>query len=127
MWQGRKHRYPVYSKLQPFGCAAWVLNLRQDRGKFDKKSELHIHLNYLPDSHAYRLMSIPQNRIIESAHVVFKADYFPMLNTHTIEPSSIEDIPAEALDIPQADNDLYDRPTRDRTPSAQFLRNIASE
>ena len=48
LWQGRKHSYPVYTKLNPFGCAAWVLNLRrQDRGKFDQKSELQICLNYM--------------------------------------------------------------------------------
>ena len=57
LWQGRKHSYPIHTKLKPFGCAAWVLNLRQSRRKFDQKSELQICLNYNPDSHAYRLDS----------------------------------------------------------------------
>lgn len=125
LWQGRKHSYPIYTKLKPFGCAAWVLNLRQDRGKFDQKSELHVCLNYNPDSHAYRLLSIPQGRIFESAHVVFNVDYFPMkeknMNDRAPQYSSID---LQDFDSPARKNE---RPIRDRTPSAQALRNLAAK
>ena len=125
LWQGRKNSYQVYTKLKPFGCAAWALNLRQDRGKFDQKSELQICLNYNPDSHAYRLLSIPQGRISESAHVVFNVDYFPM----TEKTGSNDQDPQYS--IAPHDDDFstqeHERPTRDRTPSAQALRNIAAK
>ena len=118
----------IYTKLKPFGCAAWVLNLRQSRRKFDQKSELQICLNYNPDSHAYRLLSIPQGRISESAHVAFNVDYFPMAEKNT-KTGSNDWAPQYSIDSHDYDSPLqeHERPTRDRTPSAQALRNLAAK
>ena len=128
LWQGRKHSYPIHTKLKPFGCAAWVLNLRQSRRKFDQKSELQICLNYNPNSHAYRLLSIPQGRISESAHVAFNVDYFPMAEKIT-KTGSNDWAPQYSIDSHDYDSPLqeHERPTRDRTPSAQALRNLAAK
>lgn len=128
LWQGRKHSYPIHTKLKPFGCAAWVLNLRQSRRKFDQKSELQICLNYNPNSHAYRLLSIPQGRISESAHVAFNVDYFPMAEKNT-KTGSNDWAPQYSIDSHDYDSPLqeHERPTRDRTPSAQALRNLAAK
>ena len=114
----------VYTKLKPFGCAAWVLNLRQDRGKFDQKSELQVCLNYNPDSHTYGLLSIPQGRISESAHVVFNVDYFPMTEKNTTDKAPQHSMDPQDFDFPTQE---HERPTRDRTPSAQALRNLAAK
>lgn len=125
MWQGRRHGYQVYTKLQPFGCAAWALNLRPDRGKFEKKAILQIHLNYNPSSHSYRLLSIPNGKIIESAHVEFNTEYFPMRDKRTTPRTEDNHSPKYHQEIDLSKES--DRPVRDRTPSAQALRNIASD
>jgi hypothetical protein len=129
VWQGRRSDHPVYTKLRPFGCAAWVLNLRQDRGKFDRKSELHIHLNYNPKTHAYRIMSLPHCKISESAHVVFNTDYFPMREKRKVFGSE-NHLLKEAIDPLEHQTDFViddERPSRNRTPSAQALRNLAAK
>ena len=128
-WQGRRHGYPIYTKLKPFGCAAWALNLRPDRAKFEKKAVLQVHLNYNPNSHSYRLLSIPNGRITESAHVEFNTEYFPMRDKSTASRAADNHAPNcspnyhQELDVSRES----DRPARDRTPLAQALRNIASD
>jgi transposase InsO family protein len=134
IWQGRSARTVVRQKFMPFGCAAWAQVLGPDRGKFDKKAELQVHLNYDPDQHAYRIASLPQYRITYSGHVHFNKGIYPCRDgPEHYDSRSEEAIPRQRFHVSHYEQDgseedeQPERKKRTREPSAQSLRNIAAE
>ncbi|KAJ9565812.1 LOW QUALITY PROTEIN: hypothetical protein OSB04_001778 [Centaurea solstitialis] len=64
-------RKPGIKHLRVFGCKCYILNDRNDLGKFDPKADESIFIGYSPHSKAYRVYNKRSQTILESAHVDF--------------------------------------------------------
>jgi transposase InsO family protein len=58
-----------YLRVRPFGCAAWILNVKPQQDKLAGKGQLCILVGYEHLSHCYRLATFPRFDIVRSAHV----------------------------------------------------------
>ncbi|XP_012850949.1 PREDICTED: uncharacterized protein LOC105970659 [Erythranthe guttata] len=68
IWKGKK---PQLNYLRTFGCTCYILNDREQLGKFDARSDQGIFLGYSRNSHAYRIFNLRTKSVMESAYVQF--------------------------------------------------------
>ena len=68
LWNNRK---PKISYLRVFGCKCFILNTKDNLGKFDFKADEGIFLGYSTSSKAYRIFNKRTLVVEESMHVVF--------------------------------------------------------
>ena len=67
IWKGKK---PNLSYFHIFGCVCYILNDREQLGKFQPKSDKSIFLSYSLNSRAYRVYNLHTQTIMESINVV---------------------------------------------------------
>ncbi|XP_042972981.1 uncharacterized protein LOC122304782, partial [Carya illinoinensis] len=79
LWNEKK---PNIGYFHVFGCKCFILNDRDNLGKFDAKSDEGIFLGYSTNSKAYRVFNKKTLTVQESMHVVFDEQ---------IEPKNIDD------------------------------------
>ena len=68
LWKDRK---PNIGYFKVFGCKCFILNKKDNLGKFDPKSDVGIFLGYSNSSKAYRVYNKRILVIEESMHVTF--------------------------------------------------------
>ena len=68
LWNNRK---PKISYLRVFECKFFILNTKDNLGKFDSKVDEGIFLGYSTSSKAYRIFNKRTLVVEESMHVVF--------------------------------------------------------
>ena len=68
LWKGRK---PNIGYFRVFGCKCFILNTKDNLGKFDSKSDISIFLGYSTTSKAYRVFNKRTLVVEESMHVAF--------------------------------------------------------
>ncbi|CAN1825372.1 Retrovirus-related Pol polyprotein from transposon TNT 1-94 [Linum perenne] len=68
IWKGRK---PNIGYFRPFGCKCFILNTKDQLGKFDAKSDEGIFLGYSDLSKAYRVYNKRTFKVEESINVIF--------------------------------------------------------
>ena len=68
LWKGRK---PNISYFHQFGCTCYILNTKDNLGKFDSKTQKGIFLGYSERSKAYRVYNKETSRVEEAIHVKF--------------------------------------------------------
>ncbi|KAM6597070.1 hypothetical protein CsatA_007594 [Cannabis sativa] len=68
LWKGRK---PNIGYFKVFGCKCYILNTKDNLGKFDAKSDVGIFIGYSTHSKAYRIYNKRTNVVEESIHVAF--------------------------------------------------------
>lgn len=68
LWKGRK---PNIGYFRVFGCKCFILNTKDNLGKFDAKSDVGIFIGYSTHSKAYRIYNKRTNVVEESIHVAF--------------------------------------------------------
>ncbi|KAH9716423.1 hypothetical protein KPL71_021459 [Citrus sinensis] len=66
-----KHRKPNIGYFKVFGCKCFILNTKDNLGKFDPKSNVGIFLGYSNSSKAYRVYNKNTLVVEESMHVTF--------------------------------------------------------
>ncbi|KAH9672866.1 hypothetical protein KPL70_017899 [Citrus sinensis] len=66
-----KYRKPNIGYFKVFGCKCFVLNTKDNLGKFDPKSDVGIFLDYSNSSKAYRVYNKRTLVVEESMHVTF--------------------------------------------------------
>ncbi|KAH9697749.1 Integrase catalytic domain-containing protein [Citrus sinensis] len=67
----RKNRKPNIGYFKVFGCKYFILNTKDNLGKFDPKSDVGIFLRYSNSSKAYRVYNKRTLVVEESMHVTF--------------------------------------------------------
>ncbi|KAJ9538337.1 hypothetical protein OSB04_031070 [Centaurea solstitialis] len=88
-------RKPDIKHLRVFGCKCYILNDRDDLGKFDPKADESIFIGYSPHSKAYRVYNKRSQTIMESANVDFS-------ETETLSDASSSNPDAIFPDLPNA-------------------------
>ena len=68
LWKGRKQNIGYF---KVFGCKYFILNTKDNLGKFDAKSDEGIFLGYSQISKAYRVFNKWTLSVEESIHIVF--------------------------------------------------------
>ncbi|KAL5563974.1 hypothetical protein UlMin_033721 [Ulmus minor] len=68
LWKGKK---PNISYFKVFGCKCFILNQKDDLGKFDSKSDVGIFLGYSTSNKAFRVYNRRTLVVEESMHVIF--------------------------------------------------------
>jgi hypothetical protein len=68
LWKDRK---PNISYFHIFGCYCYILNIKDNLGKFDSKSDKGIFLGCSLTSKAYRICNLRTQTLEESMHVKF--------------------------------------------------------
>ena len=68
LWNNRK---PKILYLRVFGCNCFILNTKDNLGKFDSKADEEIFLGYSSSIKAYRVFNKRTLVVEESIHVVF--------------------------------------------------------
>ena len=67
IWKGKK---PNFSYFHIFGCICYILNDREQLGKFQPKSDKGVFLGYSLNNRAYRVYNLCTQTIMESINVV---------------------------------------------------------
>ncbi|KAJ9546296.1 hypothetical protein OSB04_018839 [Centaurea solstitialis] len=88
-------RKPDIRHLRVFGCKCYILNDRDDLGKFDPKADESIFIGYSPHSKAYRVYNKRSQTILESTNVDFS-------ETETLSDASSSSPGAILPDLPNA-------------------------
>jgi hypothetical protein len=99
LWKERK---PNISYFHIFGCYCYILNIRDNLGKFDSKSDKGIFLGYSLTSKAYRIYNVRTQTLEESMHVKF--DEFvdqPIIENNEEEE---EDIVTNQTQVPEEES-----------------------
>jgi hypothetical protein len=68
LWKNRK---PNISYFHIFGCFCYILNTKENLGKFDSKSDKAIFLGYSTNSKGYRIYNLRTQTMEISMHIVF--------------------------------------------------------
>ena len=68
LWKDRK---PNIGYFKVFGCKCFILNTKDNLGKFDPKSDVGIFLEYSNSSKSYRVCNKRTLVVKESMHVTF--------------------------------------------------------
>ena len=66
-----KNRTPNIDHFKVFGCKCFILNTKDNLGKFDSRSDVGIFLEYSNSSKAYRVYNKGTLVVEESMHVTF--------------------------------------------------------
>ena len=85
IWKGKK---PNMKHLHKFGCPCYILNDREQRGKFNAKSDEGVFLGYSSNSRTYRVYNKRTMAIMESINVKVD-DHLPQSNCPRLEDSPI--------------------------------------
>ena len=83
MYHSRK---PNVAYFKVFGCKCFVLNTKDNLGKFDAKAYEAIFVGYSSTSKAYRVFNRSTHTIEESMHVKFEESNVFVKNVVEIEP-----------------------------------------
>ena len=68
LWKNKK---PNISYFKVFGCKCFILNTKDNLGKFDAKSDVGIFLGYLTSSKAFRVFNKRTMVVEKSIYVIF--------------------------------------------------------
>ncbi|KAK0571320.1 hypothetical protein LWI29_014080 [Acer saccharum] len=93
LWKGRK---PNVSYFHTFGSKCYILNDRDQLGKFDAKSDEGIFIGYALNSRAYRVFNLKTRTVMESSNVVID-DTRLKSNDHEEEEVLEDDSPLERV------------------------------
>ena len=93
LWKGKK---PNVSYFHSFGSKCYILNDRDQLGKFDAKSDEGIFLGYALNSRAYRVFNLKTRSVMESSNIVID-DSRLKSNDHEEEVASVDDSPLEKI------------------------------
>jgi hypothetical protein len=110
LWNNRK---PNIGYFKVFGCKCFILNDRDNLGKFDAKSDEGIFLGYSINSKAYRVFNKRTMVIDESMHVVFdETNPFHIKNNCDDVPISLENKASSSnqVDLSEKVKDQVDEP-----------------
>ena len=66
-----KNKKPNIGYFKVFGCKCFILNIKDNLGKFDAKLDVKIFLGYLTSSKAFRVFNKRTMVVKESIHVIF--------------------------------------------------------
>ena len=66
-----KNKKPNIIYFKVFGCKCFILNTKDNLGKFDAKSDVGIFLGYSTSSKAFRVFNKRTMVVEESIHVIF--------------------------------------------------------
>ena len=77
LWKDRK---PNISYFKVFGCKYFILNTKDNLGKFDAKTDIGVFLGYSSTRKAYRVFNKWTLLVEESMHVIFD-ETLPNLET----------------------------------------------
>jgi hypothetical protein len=103
LWKNRK---PNIGYFKNFGCKCFVLNDRDNLGKFDAKSDEGIFLGYSSNSKAYRVFNKRIMVLDESMHVVFdEANPFYVKNAGDDEPNPLDKEASKSNQIELSEKD----------------------
>ncbi|KAK1553434.1 hypothetical protein Q3G72_034975 [Acer saccharum] len=91
LWKGKR---PNVSYFHTFGSKCYILNDRDQLGKFDAKSDEGIFIGYALNSRAYRVFNLKTLSVMESSNVVFD-DTRLKSNDHEEEVIFSDDSPLE--------------------------------
>ncbi|WJZ90882.1 hypothetical protein VitviT2T_009997 [Vitis vinifera] len=83
LWKNKK---PNISYFKVFGCKCFILNTKDNLGKFDAKSDVGIFLGYSTSSKAFRVFNKRTMVVEESIHVIFDES-----NNYLQERESVDD------------------------------------
>ncbi|KAH9648550.1 Integrase catalytic domain-containing protein [Citrus sinensis] len=97
LWKDRK---PNIGYFKVFGCKCFVLNTKDNLGKFDPKSDVGIFLGYSNSSKAYRVYNKRTLVVEESMHVTFDES-----NPSSTEKVVVDDDAGEQEQEEEASND----------------------
>ncbi|KAH9763597.1 Integrase catalytic domain-containing protein [Citrus sinensis] len=97
LWKERK---PNIGYFKVFGCKCFVLNTKDNLGKFDPKSDVGIFLGYSNSSKAYRVYNKRTLVVEESMHVTFDES-----NPSSTEKVVVDDDAGEEEQEEEASND----------------------
>ncbi|KAH9656139.1 hypothetical protein KPL70_022564 [Citrus sinensis] len=97
LWKDRK---PNIGYFKVFGCKCFVLNTKDNLGKFDSKSDVGIFLGYSNSSKAYRVYNKRTLVVEESMHVSFDES-----NLSSTEKVVVDDDAGEEEQEEEASND----------------------
>ena len=68
LWKNKK---PNISYFKVFGCKCFILDTKNNRGKFDAKSDVGIFLGYSSSSKAFKVFNKRTMVVKESIHAIF--------------------------------------------------------
>ncbi|CAN1272233.1 Retrovirus-related Pol polyprotein from transposon TNT 1-94 [Linum perenne] len=111
-----KQRSPNLSYFHPFGCKCFLLNTKDNLGKFDPRSSESIFLGYSNQSKAYRVFNKLSLKVEESIHVVFDDKHYPS-SVSDEEPDSF--LPSSLVTSEQVQNTSI--PSSSSLPSPDIL------
>ncbi|KAJ9541965.1 hypothetical protein OSB04_028471 [Centaurea solstitialis] len=133
-----RNRKPSIEHLHIFGCVCYILNNKDNLGKFDSKSDDGIFLGYSSISKTYRVFNKRRQTIEETIHVKFdeSGPTFPHPNDNTeinqwadsffqvpeppIADPSPQDLPDGFEDNPIPPTDITTPPLINATPISQI-------
>jgi len=131
IWKGKK---PNLSYFRVFGCVCYIMNDKDQLGKFDSRSEEGFFLGYATNSLAYRVWNKQRGKIEESMNVVFDDGSMPELQIivrNRNEPqTSISNNHGEERNDNQFDNGDINKSgeeSDEEVPPAQVHRDHASK
>ena len=88
LWNNRK---PKISYLRVFGCKCFILNTKDNLGKFDSKADDGIFLGYSTTSKAYRVFNKRTLVVEELIHIVLdKSNPLDPIKEHNVVDDFID-------------------------------------
>ncbi|XP_057418504.1 uncharacterized protein LOC130712700 [Lotus japonicus] len=112
LWRGRR---PTVAYFHPFGCKCFILNTKDNIGKFDNKSDQGILLGYSTHSKAYRVFNSRTKAVEESINVKF--DDHSTESTDRLERDSLN------LDLSDQEDEIISKEVQssDNSPTVQSI------
>ncbi|KAH9715535.1 Integrase catalytic domain-containing protein [Citrus sinensis] len=98
-----KHRKPNISYFKVFGCKCFILNTKDNLGKFDPKSNVGIFLGYSNSSKAYRVYNKNTLVVEEYMHVTFDESNPSSTEKVVVDNDVDEDLQKESSNDNQKD------------------------
>ncbi|KAH9735120.1 hypothetical protein KPL71_017636 [Citrus sinensis] len=100
LWKDKK---PNIGYFKVFGCKCFVLNTKDNLGKFDPKSDVGIFLSYSNSSKAYRVYNKRTLVVEESMHVTFDESNPSSMEKVVVDDNAEEEQQEEASNDNQED------------------------
>lgn len=139
LYFGKKPRVDYF---RTFGCKVYILNDKDQLGKFDARSQEGIFLGYSINSKAYRIYNNQSLKVEESQNVHFDENPTPPRHASQEEENeqviqrmsslNIQNSPEEAEDDPHSESDTTDDPQSEqefviKKPRHHSLENIIGD
>ena len=86
LWKGCK---PNISYFHPFGCQCFILNTKENLGKFDSESDIRTLLGYFETSKAYRVYN-SRTLVLEEAILVMFNETKPNTKITKLNESCVD-------------------------------------